>query len=504
MTEATSQEANPLVETGIAGLDDVLHGGLPPNRLYVVDGGAGVGKTTLALQFLLAGVRRGERVLYVSLSESAEELAEVFQSHGWSMQGIEVVELATSEDSLKPDAGYTMFHPSEVELTETTKRILAEAERVRPARLVLDSLSEVRLLAQNLLRYRRHLQALKQFFGRRECTVLLVDDRRGDEEDMHLLSLAHGVLSLERRSPEYGTLRRRLQVVKVRGRTFREGYHDFRIRRGGLEVYPRLVAAEHHAPVSPDPLKSGLESLDTLLGGGLARGTSTLILGPAGTGKSSLAAQFTQAAAARGDSAAVFLFDELVHTFLLRSAGLGIDLAPLLTAGRLIVRQIDPAELSPGEFAHAVRQSVERFSARLVVIDSLNGYFNAMPSEKLLLVHLHELLAYLGQQGVTTILLLAQHGLLSAEMASPVDTSYLADTVLVVRFFEAAGEVHRAISVIKKRTGNHERTVREMSIESDGIVIGQAIRDFQGVLSGRPMPIQAGQPEAWRDDDERS
>lgn len=478
-----------LVETGIDGLDDVLRGGLPPNRLYLLEGEPGSGKTTLALQFLFEGVKRGQRCVFVTLSESEEELGASAQSHGWSLEGITVVEIIASEENLKPDSRYTMFHPSEVELGETIRTVLAEAERTKPARLVFDSLSELRLLAQSPLRYRRQILALKQFFSRQQCTVLLIDDKTGEGSDMHLHSISHGVISLERLTPEYGPMRRRLQVLKLRGRDFQTGYHDCQIQRGGVEVYPRLVAAEHKGAFASEAVKSGLEALDALLGGGLARGTSTLILGAAGTGKSTVASQYAVAAATRGEHASIFLFDETAATFLERSSGLGMDVQPLMSQGRLSLRQVDPAELSPGEFSHIVRRQVGREESRIVVIDSLNGYLNAMPSERFLTLHLHELLTFLGQQGVTTLLIMAQHGLVGGSLKVPVDASYLADTVLLMRYFEAAGEVRQAISVIKKRTGKHERTIRELRFGDKGIVIGEPLREFQGVLTGAPTFI---------------
>lgn len=484
MTELSSPTV-PVVTTGIEGLDHILRGGLVPNRLYLVEGDPGSGKTTLATQFLLEGARLGESCLYVTLAESDEELRASAVSHGWSLAGIQVVEIIPSESSLKPDARYTMYHPSEVELGETVNTVLAQAERLKPNRLVFDSMSELRLLAQNPLRYRRQILALKQFFARQRCTVLFIDDKTSDMGDTHLHSIAHGVISMERNSPEYGTMRRRLQIIKMRGSDFRAGYHDYAIRKGGVEVFPRLVASEHRVPYARELIKSGLEQLDALLGGGLARGTSTLVLGPAGTGKSTLASQYAVAAAARGEHTALFLFDESTATLFERSAALGMDVAGLVKAGRLRVRQVDPAELSSGEFAHAVRRSVEQENSRLVMIDSLNGYLNAMPSERHLTLHLHELLTYLGQQGVTSLLLMAQHGLVGGSIQVPVDASYLADTVILMRYFEAVGEVRQAVSVIKKRTGRHERTIREVRFESGkGILIGEPVRDFQGVLNG--------------------
>jgi circadian clock protein KaiC len=482
-------KASPtLVDSGIEGFDDVLRGGLAANRLYLIEGNPGSGKTTLALQFLIAGVKRGERCMFVTLSETEEELHASASAHGWTLDGIDILEIIASEGSLKPDARYTMYHPSEVELGETTKAVLAEAMRIKPARLVVDSLSEVRLLAENPLRYRRQILALKQFFSRQQTTVLFIDDRTSDERDIHLHSLAHGVISLEREVSEYGTVRRRVQVSKLRGRSYREGYHDFVIRRGGLDVFPRLVAAEHRTTVARETIQSGLAPLDALLGGGLAKGSGTLVLGPAGTGKSSLATQYVVAAGARGEYSCIFLFDESLATFRDRSAGLGMNVDALIDSGRLTVRQLDPAELSPGEFAHTVRRAVDENNARIVVIDSLNGFLNAMPNERFLVLHLHELLAYLGQRGVTTILLMAQHGLVAAAPESPVEASYLADSVLLLRYFEAMGEVRKAISVIKKRTGKHERTIRELVLDG-GIAIGEPIRDFQGALTGAPMSL---------------
>lgn len=480
-----------LIATGVDGLDDVLCGGMLPDRLYLIEGDPGAGKTTLALQFLLEGKRRGESSMFATLSESKEELITSAASHGWSLDGIHIVEIMASEESLTPDARYTMFHPSEVELAETTKTVLAEARRMKPKRLVFDSLSEFRLLAEHPLRYRRQILALKQHFAKQNCTVLFVDDRTGPESDMQLHSIAHGVVSLDSLSAEYGTLRRRLQIRKLRGHAYREGYHDFVIRRGGLQVFPRLVAAEHRTLYARESIASGIEHLDRLLGGGLAKGTSTLLMGPSGSGKSSLAMKYVQTAAERGEQSAAFLFDESIATMTERSAGLGLRIAPLIDSGRLSVRQVDPAELSPGQFAYDVRRAVEE-GASLIVLDSLTGYLNAMPNEKFLTLHLRELLTYLGQRGVTTLLLLTQHGFLGE--TDSVDASYLADSVLLIRYFEAFGEVRQAISVIKKRTGRHERTIREL-IFRDGIIVGDPITSFENVLSGAPRYVGAERAE---------
>ena len=483
-----------LLDTGIEGLNDILHGGLPPNRLYLVEGNPGSGKTTLALQFLLAGVRRGEPCLFVTLSESEEELKTSAAAHGWSLEGIRVLELIASEESLEPDARYTMFHPSEVELTRTIRVVLEETRRLKPRRVVFDSLAELRLLAESPLRYRRQVLALKQFFSPQQCTVLLIDDRTGEDRDQQLQTIANGVLSLEAGLPDYGRMRRRLHVAKLRGTDFREGYHDYVIRQAGLEVFPRLVAAEHRTVHSSEVVKSGLEPLDALLGGGLARGTSTLMIGAAGTGKSSLATQFAITAGRRQEHAALFLFDESVATFLKRSDGLGMGATAMVASGQLSVRQIDAAELSVGEFAHVIRRSVEQKNTRLVVIDSVNGYLNAMPEQRSLKLHLHELLAYLGELDVTTLLVMCQHGVMGENYETPVDVTYLADTVLLLRYFEAAGEIRQAISVIKKRTGKHERTIRDLAFQDAGIMIGQPLREFRGIMTGTPQYVGTAYP----------
>lgn len=486
-------EEIPRARTGVSGLDDILGGGLPTNHLYLIDGEPGTGKTTLALQFLLDGVAKGERGLYVTLSESTAELRAVADSHGWKLDGIEIFELS-KETGLEREEGYTIFHPAEVELQQTVDEVLKAVERINPARVAFDSLSEMRLLAREPLRFRRQILALKQFFNGRDCTVILLDDKTAPEGDLQLHSLAHGVIVLEHVALEYGSERRRLQVTKVRGISFRGGFHDFRIVTGGIEVYPRVLQDEPRVDVSGDRLLSGSKPLDTLLGGGITCGTSTLITGAAGTGKSVLCTQFALADINRGKKVLFYLFDERLGTFKLRSAALGMDMDDARASGQLRMTQVEPTELSPGEFASQVVHAVENDKCSLVIIDSINGYMQSMPEERLLPIQIHELLSFLANNGVTCIMTLVQHGIFGNPVDEAVEVSYLADTVILMRYFEVAGTVRQAISVVKKRSGDHERTIRECKVRKGGLFVGEPLHDFQGVLTGVPHYVGSPAP----------
>ena len=476
-----------VISTGNTGLDRILKGGLPAHRVYLVEGAPGSGKTTLALQFLLEGVRLGERVLYVTLSESREELQAVATTHGWSLDGFDIFELESTDGLFGGDREQSIIHPWEMELTETVKLILGEVERVQPRRVVFDSLSEMRLLAADPLRYRRQILALKQFFSGRRSTVVLVDDMTGSENgrDAHLHSLCHGVVTLERLTLDFGAARRRLQVQKVRGVDFVAGYHDLNLRKGGLDIFPRIVAADHQSDFVGDPVPSGVAELDALFAGGPRRGTCTLFTGAAGAGKTTIALQYVHAACERGEHCTIFQFDERVGTLLARAKAFNIDLRPHIDRGRLVIEQNDPAEISPGEFAARVQQEVQTRGVTLIVIDSLNGYLSAMPQEQQLILQMHELLSYLNQQGVATFLINPQHGLMG-NMATNLDISYVADAVLLLRFFEAGGRIRKAVSVLKNRGGFHENAIREFRIDGQGLRVGEPLTEFKGVLTGTP------------------
>ena len=483
------RQTSDRTSSGNAELDHILNGGLPTGRLYLVEGAPGSGKTTLAMRFLIDGAERGERCLYVTLSETREELLAVAASHGFDLSAIDIFELSSAEAVLGEGREQSILHSFEVELGGMIQLIQDEVERVRPHRVVFDSLSEMRLLAQDALRYRRQVLLLKQFFAPRGATVILIDDLTAEESgrrDTHLHSLCHGVLTLERVTLDFGAARRRLQVQKLRGVDFVAGYHDFTIRRGGLAVFPRLIAARHHLPFLGDPMESGIAELDALLYGGPLRGTSTLITGPAGTGKTTLALQYVDAACRRGEPATIYEFDERIGTMMVRAKAMGLDLQPHLDTGLLHVIQIDPAEISPGEFAFGVQREVEERGCRLLVIDSLNGYLAAMPQEQQLILQIHELLSYLNQKGVGTFLINPQHGLVGTMSTGTLNISYVADTVILIRFFEAEVRFRKAISVLKNRSGPHEEAIRELRIDAGGIRVGEPLVQFRGILTGTP------------------
>lgn len=477
---------DPRATTGCAGLDNILNGGFPKGRIYLIEGDPGAGKTTLALQFVREGASKGERTLYITLSESRADLAHSAQSHGIPLDTVEIVELLPDEDDLLPEQQYTVFHPAEVELNDRMQRIVTEVQRVRPDRLVIDALSELRMLAKDPLRYRRQILSLKNFMADQKCTVLLLDDRTSRDSDLQLHSLVQGVLCMNRVPREYGKSRRQVEIVKLRGTAYREGFHDYTIVTGGVMVFPRLVAADSRNEHPPEVVSSGIPELDALTGGGLDRGTSTLLIGPAGCGKTSIAVQFAASAANRGECSAIFTFEEAPRTLITRAAGLGIDIRPHIANKKISIQRIDPAELTPGELVDAVQHQVEREQAQLVVLDSLNGYLQSMPGEKFLAVHLHELLAYLGNRGVLTLMVLAQAGNMGPVLQSAVDVSYLADNILLLRYFESQGQIRQAISIIKRRSGNHEHSIRELKLAQGRIQIGNPLQEFQGVLTGTP------------------
>ncbi len=473
--------------TGIYGLDDVLHGGFPRGHTYLIEGDPGAGKTTVGLQFLLTGAELGEKGLYVTLAESRRELEIVAASHGLSLAKIEIFQLSPPDMGTEPGEQYTVFHPAEIELADVMQSVFRKIEETAPARVVIDSMAEFRMVVREPVRYRRQIMSLKQFFAGRDCTALLLDDRSPKDHDVQLQTLTNGVIRLENVSREYGIKRRRLEVLKLRASAFREGYHDYVIERGGIRAFPRLISAEHHVgDASKGPILSGMEELDRLLGGGIDRGTSTLLLGPAGSGKSSICSKFVASAAERGEAGAMFTFDEIRDSLLQRSKGLGIPVAKHVESGRIHLQQVDPAELAPGEFIHRIRQGVDKSGWKIVVIDSINGLLNAMPGEKTLAVQLHELLSYLNQMGVATFLVVGQLGILGTGITAPMDVSYLADNVLLLRYFEATGQVRQAVSVVKKRSGPHERTIRELVMRQGEFRIGEPLTDFDLVLTGIP------------------
>lgn len=479
---------------GVAGLDNILVGGLARGHLYLLEGSPGTGKTTIALQYLLEGSKSGERGLYVTLSETEAELRMTATSHGWEIDdNFEVFELAPPESLLDNEQQQSLLFSSDLELGEITRSLFEAVERIKPDRIVLDSLSEIRLLAQSSLRYRRQILLLKHYFARNGATVLMLDDLTTESNDKTVHSVAHGVVRLEELATDYGAERRRLRVIKYRGQSYHGGFHDFTIKPGGVTVFPRLVAMEHKTEFRRDALASHNPALDALLGGGVERGSSTLVLGPAGAGKSLLTLHFAKAAVERGEKAALFIFDEELGLLFARAKAMSIDLEAMRASGQLFIEQLDAAELSPGEFAHRVRMRVDAAQVKTVVIDSINGYQAAMPQEQALLLHVHELLQYLNRQGATTFVTVAQHGLVG-DMKSPVDLTYLADTVIQLRYFEALGRVRRAISIIKKRTGSHEDTIREYRIGRTGLSIGEPLVDFQGVLHGVPTYTGSSKP----------
>jgi len=481
--------------TGVKGLDEILRGGLPQNRVYLVEGTPGAGKTTLAMQFLLQGAREKQRSMYVTLSETAEELRASADSHAWSLEGVCIREYIITETSVERDREVTMYHTQELELGDTLARMLKDIREFRPDRVVIDALSELRLLSDSVVRYRRQLLALKKFFNECQCTVLMLDDRSNVERDSHVESIVHGVVALEYDLTQYGSDQRRLRIRKLRGRSVLDGLHDYAIRTGGLEVFPRLIASQHLTQFERKPLPSGLRELDQLLGGGPQFGTSTLLIGPAGSGKTTVAMQYALAAAKQGKKVALYLFDERRDLLIDRLSTMGMDLREVIDKGLMTASQIDPTQMSPGEFAAQVRDDVEQGNVSLVVIDSLNGYLNSMPHEQFLAVQLHELLAYLGNRGVASFLVVAQQGIMGANMTTPVDASYLTDSIVLFRYFEVQGQVRKAISVAKKRGGSHENSIRELTIDTKGIRVGEPLAEFQGVLTGVPSFLRSGVAE---------
>lgn len=488
MQNATIKETR--FSTGIKGFDDILNGGFPDNRLYLMQGEPGTGKTTIAFQFLLEGIKNKEECLYISFSESREELQSVANSHGWDISQLNMLELGSIEEQLKPEAQNTIFYPSEVEMNQTMEVLYAEIKRIKPSRIVFDSISEMRMLAESSLRYRRQMLTLKQFFASQNCTVLLLDDLTTSPKDLQVQSIVHGVINLQKLHPEFGNERRRINVVKLRGIEFMGGFHDYVIKKGGIEIFPRMISSNHTPIFEKKTYSSANSELDSLIGGGLDSGTSTLFLGPAGTGKSTLAIQYAYAAAERKEKVIVFSFEESISTLLSRTDSIGMNLDKHIKSGIMKVSKIDPAQLSPGEFADMIRNAVLKDNFEMVVIDSLNGYLHAMPQEQFLTLQLHELLTFLAGQGVATLMVLAQQGMIGHVMNTPIDLTYLADTVFITRFFETEGSVRKAVSVIKQRSGIHELTIRQFSFKTTGLYVGQPLKEFRGVLTGVPELVK--------------
>ncbi|PRY06143.1 ATPase domain-containing protein [Paraburkholderia sp. BL25I1N1] len=484
----------PLVLTGIPELDFVLRGGLPKYRLHLIEGAPGTGKTTIALRFLIDGVRNQESCLYVTFSESTDELVSAARTHGWDVGGIDFFELVPDEAQAAQQQ--TVLLPAEIELDKTVQRIIARIEATHPDRIVIDSVSELRLLAHDPFIYRRQLSSLKRFLQGRCITTILLDDLRFND-DGELQSLVHGVISLSSSERDYGAGRRRLRIAKMRGTNLMSGWHDYALVTGEVLVFPSLIANDHTSDVRGAPLRSGSPGLDEILGSGLDRGTTTMLIGPSGAGKSSLALSYALAGARNGEHAAYFSFDEAYEIFVRRGQSLGLDPQPALASGQLAWQRMNPSRISPGEFVWAVRREVEDKNARVVVIDSINSYLSTMPEERSLIAQLHELLTYLNRRGVVTLLLLAQQGVLG-DVENPVDLSFLSDTVLLLRFFEAAGQLRRAVTVIKRRTGAHDTAIHEFRLSGHGVEIGRPLRDLHGIFSG--VPTYSGSPDNLIDD----
>lgn len=492
-----SKNTNRL-SSGIEELDDVLGGGFPAGRLFLIEGPPGSGKTTLALQFLLAGAKKSEKGLYVTFSESEDEVRAVAESHDWTLDGISLQELSTLGGRLKNEEQYTVFQPADVELSETVQRVIDDVRQVKPMRVVIDSLSEIRLVACDPLRYRRQILALKGILSECNCTVFFLEEHTVENPDLLMQSIAHGVVLLDKTQSEYGSVKRTLQVSKLRAGPSLEGSHDFVIRRGGLQVFRRLIASDSlngkPAKDTGGVLKTNNEELDRLTGGGVHWGTGVVLVGPAGTGKSTVGMQIVSAAAQKGYKTCAFLFDEAKATYIKRARNVDLEISSHLQQGIVEIHQVDPNEQSPGEFAYHLRKKVEDEGVRVVVIDSLNGYLTAMTSERFLLAQLHELLTYLNAHGVLTIMTTAQHGMLNTADTTSFELTYLADLVIQLRYFEAGGNVRKAISVIKNRLSAHETSIREFEITDKGLEIGAPLRQFEGILSGIPKFI--GEPES--------